>query len=402
MPSKSVPEPAALGAIGPDTLRQSAYERRFAQSFGTGVAAFAFWKGRVALYAILRALEIGPDDEVIVPGFTCVVVPGAVRLAGATPLYADIEPAGLNIDPVSVERLLTPRTKAIVVQHTFGIPAALEPIGLLARGRELSVIEDCAHTVAGLHHGRRLGTLGDAGFYSFQWSKPYTTGLGGMVITGDRQLALRLRDVQESFREPPLAARLRLGVQYQSYLRLYTSRRYWLARDVLHALTKTGLFVGSSSEGELTGQEPTDHTWRMSAAQQAQGARLLGTVAARAEHAQILASRYEDHLARAGWAVPERSSEAPLLRYPMLVSNRRELLSASRSERIELGSWFESPLHPIPLGSHHLYGYTPGECPNAERRAAQIVNLPLHIGVTPAQAQRIATFFTSRAQHPSP
>jgi perosamine synthetase len=382
-------------------LDGSNYERRFADSLGTGVSAFAFWKGRVALYAILRAIGIGPGDEVIVPGFTCVVVPTAVRLTGATAIFADIEPDGFNLDPESVRSRLTPRTKAILVQHTFGIPAALDSFTRLASSQGLRVIEDCAHTVAGTHAGRRLGTVGAAGFFSSQWSKPYTTGLGGMAVTTDPQLALRLHQVQASFREPPVAARLRLSAQFHLYRRFFSPTRYWLAQDVLHAVSKLGLFVGSSSEQELQGAEPTDHTWRMSGFQQAAGRRLVEGVAARSAHANALAELYEARLGAEGWRLPRRSGEAPLLRYPVLVRNRRQLLEASRAQRIELGSWFESPLHPVPLASHPLYGYTLGECPEAERRSEQIVNLPLHARVTREEAKRIVELFIRVARPPA-
>lgn len=364
---------------------------------GGGVNTFTFWKGRVALYATLRAMGIGPGDEVVVPGFTCVVVPNAVRLTGAAPVYADIERSGFNVDPSSVERLLTRKSKAIIVQHTFGIPAALDELVELARARGLRVVEDCAHTVAGAHAGRRLGTVGDAGFYSFQWSKPYTTGLGGMAVTRSQGLATSLREVQASFVEPPRGARLRLGLQYRLYSRFFTSQRAWLAQDVLHLVSKLGLFVGSSSDRELEGHTPNDHTWRMSAAQQTWGEQLVGSVQMRSQHAHALAERYERAFAAAGWTTPERPPEAPLLRYPMLVGNREELLHASRSARVELGSWFDTPLHPVAPEVHHLYGYTFGQCPNAERTVRHIVNLPLHVGVTFGEADRIAQFFLRRA-----
>lgn len=397
-PAGALDRVSSVGGQG--VVRSSEYERRFAELLGGGVAAFAFWKGRVSLYAVLRAMGIGPGDEVLVPGFTCVVVPNAVRLTAATPIYADIEPGGFNVDPACVERLLTSKSKAIVVQHSFGIPAALDQVLELAQANDLRLIEDCAHTIAGAHDGRRLGTVGDAGFYSFQWSKPYTTGLGGMAVTRDVELADRLRALQDSFVEPPLSARLRLNIQYSAYRRFFTSRRYWLAQDILHAASRIGLFIGSSSERELTGHEPIDHTWRMARSQQNRGERLLATVAARAQHAHALADRYEHQLTQAGWTTPKRSPDSPLLRYPMLVANHEELLSASRNNRIELGSWFESPLHPLPLELHHLYGYTPGQCPNAEQRAQQIVNLPLHLGITPNQANQIAHFFITQAKRP--
>ncbi len=109
-------------------LTASAFERRFAQQLGNGVNASAFWKGRVAFFAILRALGVGPGHEVIVPGFTCVVVPNAVRLAGAAPIYADVEPGGYNLDPRRAAEIVSPRTRAVVIQHSFGIPAQIDAL----------------------------------------------------------------------------------------------------------------------------------------------------------------------------------------------------------------------------------------------------------------------------------
>ena len=377
---------------------QAPYERQFAAALGGQVRAFAFWKGRVALYAILRAMGIGPGDEVIVPGFTCVVVPNAVRLTGATPIYVDIEPDGFNIYPEDAEKRVTRRTKAILLQHTFGISGAVDTIVDLARSEAVRVIEDCAHTAPGTDRGLRLGTLGDASFFSFQWSKSYTTGLGGMAVTGDPFLSKRLASIQSSFVEPPRGTRMRLSAQYLAYRRFFSPRRAWLARDILNAASRLGFFVGSSSEAELVGEPPADHTWRMARAQQIWGERLLPTVDALGRHSKALAARYDDHLTHGGWHPTARTEEAVLLRYPVLVENRDALLAAARRERIELGSWFESPLHPLPLRLHERFGYVPGTCPRAERVAQRIVNLPLHAGVTPLEAERIAAFFLTHAR----
>jgi dTDP-4-amino-4,6-dideoxygalactose transaminase len=89
-------------------------------------------EGRAGLYAILKAMGLKERDEVILPGYTCVVVPGAIRHAGATPVYADIRAADFNIDPVGVEKLITPRTRAVIAQHTYGIPADVETLASLA------------------------------------------------------------------------------------------------------------------------------------------------------------------------------------------------------------------------------------------------------------------------------
>jgi dTDP-4-amino-4,6-dideoxygalactose transaminase len=381
----------------PSRPAQTPYERAFARSLPGTAAAFAFWKGRVALAAILEALGIGPGDEVVVPGFTCVVVPNAVRFAGARVRYADVEPGSYNVDAGHVAELVGPRTKALLLQHTFGLPGPVDALLGLAERHGLRVVEDCAHAVGGTHDGRPLGTLGDAAFFSSQWSKPYTTGLGGVAVTRDAALAQALARVQAGFRPPAFGARVRLFWQYQAYVRLFTPRLAWSAQRVLRSLSRTGLLVGSSGGAELRGTAPHDGRWRMGPAQQAQGARLVASIGDRASHAAHLAERYDASFRAAGWPVASRPPGTSLLRYPLRVAAKDRLLDAARRGRVELGSWFESPLHPIPLRDHGRFGYREGECPHAERMARSVVNLPLHPRVSTAEADRIAAFVTHHA-----
>jgi dTDP-4-amino-4,6-dideoxygalactose transaminase len=382
-------------------VRESSYERRFAAALDDDMTARAFWKGRVALYAVLRALGIGVGDEIVLPGFTCVVVPNAMRLVGATPVYADIEADGYNVDPALAAECVTPRTRALLVQHTFGIPARMRGLVELARRHELLLIEDCAHVIGGEHEGRRLGTFGDAAFFSFQWSKPYTTGLGGMAIARSGAIGDRLADIQREASLPPHAARLRLWAQFHAYRRLFRPRLAWPAQEVLRAASARGLLVGSSSDAELEGELPTDHGWRMARAQERAGERLLPAVPERNAHARALARLYDERIAAAGWAAAARPEGAALLRYPLQVANKEPLLSAARAARVEMGSWFESPLHPVALEKHFRFGYAEGQCPRAELAARRLVNLPLHPRVSASEALRIAEFFLQHAERPA-
>src|SRR5437764_7738 len=184
-----------------------AFESDFAEVVDVPHAA-AFGSGRVALWAILRAMGVGVDDEVIVPGYTCVAVPNAVRFAGARPVYADIEARTFNVTAESCERVLTPRTRALVVGHTYGLPAPMEGLKALAARHGLLLIEDVAHALGSTYRGRQAGTWGDAAFFSTEHSKIITTGLGGVATTADPDLAARLRSIQASC-PPPEAGRVR-------------------------------------------------------------------------------------------------------------------------------------------------------------------------------------------------
>src|SRR5947207_1312573 len=115
--------------------------------------AFDFYRGRTALYALLRALEIGPGDEVIVQGYTCLAVVLPIMGLDAVPIYVDVLPANYSMDPASMAARITSRTRAIIIQHTFGIPADLAQLLDIARDCRLPVIEDCCHVYGSMYQG---------------------------------------------------------------------------------------------------------------------------------------------------------------------------------------------------------------------------------------------------------
>jgi perosamine synthetase len=370
----------------------TSYELAFAEKLGEGARAFAFWKGRAALEAVLRAFGVSEGDEVIVPGFTCVVVPDAVRRVGAAPIFADIEEQGYNVDLAQIESLVTPRTRAVICQHTFGIVADLGSLVPLCERNGLLLIEDCAHALGAYYRGTHVGLVGHAGFFSSQWSKPYTTGLGGMAVAARKDVAEKLDVVYRQSKSPSRAARARLWVQFMVYSRFFSPRLYWTAQATIRGLSKVGLFVGSSSTAELTGEVPVDHDWLMGPSQQKWGLRELARQDAVFAHRKHIAALYDREMAKQGRPALARPEGSMLLRYPVKVGNKLELLDKAKSERVELGSWFETPLHPLPLSEHPRLGYRVGQCPNAERAARETVNLPLHAQITAEEALRVLEF----------
>jgi len=152
----------------PRTTNYRAYEAAFAEKLGEGAIAFAFWKGRVALESTLRAFGLSAGDEVIMPGFTCVVVPDAVRRVGAVPVFADIEAQGYNADLAQVESLVTLKTRAVICQHTFGIVADLGSLVALCERHGLLLIEDSCHALGSYYQGKHVGLVGHAGFFSLE------------------------------------------------------------------------------------------------------------------------------------------------------------------------------------------------------------------------------------------
>jgi 8-amino-3,8-dideoxy-alpha-D-manno-octulosonate transaminase len=178
------------------------FEEEFAKHMGTRFA-LGVTSGTAALDCAVAGLGIGPGDEVIVPAYTWWSDYTCVVHAGALPVFADIDRT-FNLDPKDFERKITPRTKAVIAVHLLGGPCDLEPVLAIARQHKIAVLEDAAQCVGGSYRGKKLGSLGDVGIYSFQINKTITSGEGGAVVTSDPAIyerAVRFHDMG-SIRQP--------------------------------------------------------------------------------------------------------------------------------------------------------------------------------------------------------
>ncbi len=162
--------------------------------------AVAVSSGTAGLHLCLLALGIGAGDEVLVPSFTFIAAANAIRFVGATPVFLDIDPVTLNIDPEKIAAAITPQSRAILAVHTFGIPAEMEPILALARKHNLLIVEDACEALGAEYAGKKVGSFGDAGVFAFYPNKQITTGEGGMIVTHDAKLAARLRALRNQGR----------------------------------------------------------------------------------------------------------------------------------------------------------------------------------------------------------
>jgi perosamine synthetase len=355
---------------------------------------YTFWKGRVALYAILKALDIGSGDRVLLPGYTCMVVPSAVMFAGAQPLYADVEAASYNVTLGTLEAALQkcppPRPKAVIIQHTYGIPVEAAPIIEWARSEGMPVIEDCAHVMGSSYHGVPCGSLGDAAFFSSQWNKPITTGLGGWAVANNQVLAQRLSLVRGSFKNPGLSEVRKLRLLVAAHQRLLRPKLYWQLMGLYRWLSHLGLVTGSSEKDEFRNEMPRRYALTMSRFQERLLARRMVETETIPRGRRRLAALYERELADAGISLPRipPNSSAVFLRYPILVRNKRDFLQKARERRLEVGDWFVSPLHPLE-DNWEQFGYRQGTCPVAEALCERVVNLPTLTGNSHGEALSI-------------
>jgi dTDP-4-amino-4,6-dideoxygalactose transaminase len=346
--------------LGP---RCEAFEQEVAQVCGTrhgvGVAS-----GTEALELALHASGVGAGDEVIVPAFTFIATGSAVTALGARPVFADIEPATFNLDPSQLEMHITPRTRAIVVVHLFGLAADMDPILALASKHGISVIEDNAQSIGASYHGRKTGSMGRAGCLSFYPSKNLGAyGDAGMIVTDDEKLATRLRA-------------LRNHGQTGRYL---STERGWNSR--LDELQAAILRVKLRHLADWT--------------------------ALRQSHAR----RYDSLLADLpGITLPRvpPGREHVYYLYTISVSGRVSGRAAgdaagnnpggtTRSDivqqRLADGGIASVVYYPVPLHLQPLYaslGGKPGDLRISERAARQVLSIPLYPELTPAQIERVA------------
>lgn len=163
--------------------------------------AVAVSSGTAALHLALLTLGIGEGDEVIVPSFAFVAVAGAVHQVGARPVFAEIDPVTLDLDAAAVERAITPHTRAIVVVHTFGVPAEMDALRDLAQRHGLALIEDACEAIGARFDRRKVGSFGDLAVLGFYPNKQMTTGEGGAVLARDPAHAARLRRLSNQGRD---------------------------------------------------------------------------------------------------------------------------------------------------------------------------------------------------------
>jgi len=374
-------------------MHRRQYEGAFARWVGAG-HAFAFWKGRVALYAILEALGVRERDEVILPGYTCVMAVNPIVYLGAKPVYVDIEPVTYNMDPALIERKITTNTKVIIVQHTYGYPAQMNAIMAIASARGIPVVEDCCPALGSKYRGRPIGTFGVASYWSSQWNKPYTTGIGGMVTTSDADLAARIWRIQRgcTIRPGRMEAAV-LGCQLTAYQTLVYPETTAIAQTIFRWLSKTGLAVGSSAPEEFVPTMPEGFCKGMADVQVCAGLRQLRNIDSMVAHRRAMVRAYDRLLAALGWPVPRipGALDPVLVRYPVRVRDKTLALGAAAKNLVEIGSWFECPLHPIETPMNR-YGYEMGMCPVAERACAEVINLPVHPRANEAVAKRTVAF----------
>ncbi len=351
--------------------------------------------GRQALYDLLRSYDITKGDEVIIQAFTCIAVPEPIIWTGATPIYADIAEGTYSIDPEDVTKKITPRTKVIILQHTFGIPGPIQEIIAIAKEHNIIVIEDCAHALGATLDGKALGTFGDAAILSFGRDKCVSSVFGGAVLTKDKNRAHAMSSMQSSRSLPPkkwVAQQLFHVVFFSYILPIY----FWhgLGKALLVGAQRLHFVSRAVAYEERLGKRPIHNQYSYSPALALLLLKQLEKFDAMNSRRREIVERYKKELKGFSLPTERESTESLWLRFPLLVENAREILLDARSQGMLLGDWYDAPLVP---GSSNFknFSYTVGSCPKAEEAAKRIINLPTYPTLTDTQVTKVITFMNT-------
>jgi dTDP-4-amino-4,6-dideoxygalactose transaminase len=372
---------------GPDI---EAFEEEFQRFLGTGhVRTCSTEYGRMALYFILKALHLPPGSEIIVPALTFWVVPEIARVAGLVPVFADVDPVTFTLSPAAVDRAVTPRTRAILPTHLYGLSCDMDPILDIARRHDLKVIEDCAHSLGATYNGRMVGTLGDASFFSFQAFKPLNTYGGGLAWTRSADLMRRIGELADAESWPDekrVEQILSSGKWQHTFIRpkvfTYSLFPIWYAASFVNAKPEKRLWERVRHLDPLPNHYRGKFTNVQAAIGRAGLRRLPEFIDRTRRHARML----DDILADApGIAVPQTPAGRTHVyyQYCAYVPDTDAIVKRCIRRGVDV-----APMHVDVCTHMELFGRHTEPMPGAEK-AATAVQVPVYESLSDAEIERV-------------
>ncbi|MBN1331943.1 DegT/DnrJ/EryC1/StrS family aminotransferase [Candidatus Dojkabacteria bacterium] len=363
------------------------FESQMAEYLGGEVHSVAFDSARTSLFQLLKAWEIGGGDEVIVPSFTCVVVVNPILELGAKPVYIDTDPVTLNIDLEDLSSKVTKNTKAILVQHTFGIPVDVKRVREIV-GPDVIIIEDLAHYL----HPKAISVESDAAILTFGIEKMMTSMRGGMAVVkdGNEKIFEKLVAAQSEAKRfgrwrifkwllNPLIWAVATPTYFWGFGRMSFGR---LLSKLGH---KLGMMGNAMEVCEYRGCFPNWMPAKMPGALAILGMNQLGKLDVLNEHRSRIAGIYEGKLEKKNSNIKDYFP----LRYPLLVKNPAEVKAVFRKKHVIIGNWYERILYTRPEYLKDLQ-LDLLDIPNTVKITKHIINLPTFIKVSKNDAREIA------------
>jgi len=355
--------------------------------------AISFNSGRSSLVAILNSLGLEEDNEVLLQAFTCNAVPNPVIWEGLRPVYVDCRETDFNIDPQDLERKITSQSRAVIVQHTFGLPAEMDKLVKICQKHNLILIEDCAHALGAKYKGKSVGTFGKISFFSFSRDKVISSVYGGMVATNDPLLAEKIRQAQGKFGYPsylwikqqllhPVLTNWLILPTYKIFGKYLLVLFQWL-----HILSKAVHW--KEKRGQIPGYFPKSMPNALAILVLNQFKKLEKFN----DHRREIAEFYSRELSNTKYQIPDiKYKEGNIfLRFPIKNEKAHEIIKKAWANNLLIGDWYTTAIAPHDTRIEKMQ-YISGSCPVAEKLAKITLNLPTHINISKEDAQKIVDF----------
>lgn len=370
-------------------------ERMFRNYFGFK-NAFSFNSGRSSLIAILKAMEIGKGDEVIIQALTCNAAVNPIIYAGAKPVFVDIDDT-LNISYEEIKKKITKKTKAVMIQHTFGYPAEISKIKKICQESGIYLIEDCAHALGAKYRDSFCGSYGDASFFSFGRDKIISSVYGGMAVVNNESLVGKVSDFQKELGYPSLFWTFQqlLHPVLMNYV-ILPMYNYKLGRGLLALFLNLNILSKAVTGKENEGKLPSYFPKKMPNALAILAINQLKKTNRFNEHRKEIAGLYDKEFIKRKIKIVFKETKernAVFLKYPVLVINPSKVISEARKKGVYLNDGWSGSVVVPPSTSLKDVCYIDSSCPKAEEAAKRIVCLPTHIHISRRDIKRIVDCF---------
>lgn len=353
--------------------------------------AFTFNSGRSSLMAILKSLNLNEESEILLQAFTCNAASNPIIWSGLKPVYVDCND-NFNIDINDLKKKISFKSRVVIVQHTFGAPADMAKIVNLCKENNLVLIEDCAHSLGANYNGQKIGTFGDAAFFSFSRDKIISSVYGGIIVTNNDDLAERIKEFQNK-------------INYPSY--------FWIKQQLAHPVLMNWLILPTYKIfgkyllvlfqhikllskavhwKEKRGLRPKYFPKRMPDALAILALNQFNKLEKFNNHRKKIANLYFEKLKNTSFKLP--SKEGVFLRFSVKHLKAHQIIKKAWKNNLLIGDWYTSPIAPDDTSLEKL-GYKSGSCPKAEKLSKTTLNLPTHINISKKQCQKIINFLLS-------
>lgn len=364
--------------------------------------AFSFNSGRSALLGILVSMGVQEEDEVLLQAFTCNAVVNPILTLKAKPVFVDIDDS-LNLDPKDFKKKITKNSRAVIIQHTFGNSARIGEIKNICQKNNLFLIEDCAHSLGAEYEGKKVGSFGDAAFFSFGRDKVISSVYGGMAVTNNNQIGQKLEIFQKTLDFPSrnwILKQLLHPISFAIALPLYSLK---IGKAILFLKQNLKILSPSVYPEEKRGELPKYFPKKMPNAMAIMAQKQFQKLERFNKHRKEIAEIYNREFARINMpiyadnrkfekvriCVNNGNTERIYMRYSIFTERANEIREKLKEKNIFLNDGWHSQAIVPPGTDLEKMQYQKGSCPKAEKVSKEILNLPTSIKITKKDAEKI-------------